>query len=146
MYRHLSMTTRRTTPCRCVPSDDIERMRSSLRHTYYSVPRELTLNEVDMILKPLFQNVNLDINVVDKRVHIVITNKPPLTSDFDTNAAIVDIINEWNTHDQFRRFLIKSLTNANKNKTYRYNPGVQWRCPMNVYYVFNPTDITDLTI
>lgn len=139
------MRLRSSVRCKCLP-DDIEQIRKSLRARYYSIPREVTLHEVETILKPLFQDVSLDINVIDRRASVVITNKPPPKHDFDTNLAIIDIINEWSMHDRFRRFLIKSLTNANKHNMYRYEPGVQWKCPMDVYYVFNPTDISDLTI
>jgi hypothetical protein len=110
------------------------------------VPREVTLEEVNIILTPLFQDISLDVNVINRRAHIIVTNKPPPKHEFDTNIAVLDIINEWGMHDRFRRFLTKSLTNANKHNLYRYQPGVQWKCPMDVYYVFNPMDITDLTI
>lgn len=141
-----SVVPRRSTVCRCLPPEDVERMRNSLRARYYSVPREVTFQEVEMILKPLFQEISMDVIVVGRKVNITVANKPLPVRDFDTNFAIIDLINEWSMHDRFRKFLVKSMTNANKNGVHRYQPGMVWKCPMDVYYVFNPTDISDLTI
>lgn len=115
---------------------DIERFRDSLKSQYYSVQRELTFHEVEMILKPLFQDISMDIIVVNKKVQVVVANKPLVARDFDTNFAILDIVNEWGVHDRFRRFLVKGIGNANRNKIHRYESGIVWKCPLDVYYVF----------
>jgi hypothetical protein len=94
------------------------------------------MNEVDMILKPLFQDISMDVTVVHKQVQIVVTNSPLPARDFDTNIAVLDLVNEWNMHDRLRRFMIKGISNANRNQIHRYQPGIAWRCPMDVYYVF----------
>lgn len=122
--------------CRCLSPQDIDRVRSTLKKQYYSVPNNITFQEVEIILKPLFQQISLDINVINDKVHIGINNKMPPKNDYETGYAILDLINEWNVQERFRKFLIKSMSNANKQKIYRYQEGMSWRCPLNVYYVF----------
>lgn len=123
----------RSVRCHC---HGIERARNTLRTTFYATQRPVTLHEVDMILKPLFQQVNLSIAVLHNRVHITVTNTKN-AADEETNHAVLDLVNDWNQHDTFRRTLIRGITNANRNKIYRYDPGIEWSCPMDVRYVFD---------
>jgi hypothetical protein len=120
---------------RACSAPDVERKRSSLRSAFYSTQRHVTLQEVEMILKPLFQDVQLGIEVIQNKVYIKASNAKPL--DDETNCAVLDVVNDWQQHDQLRRTLIRSLTTANKNGVYRYTPGVAWICPLEVYYVFD---------
>lgn len=146
MLKSIVVSPRSRVTCRCLSPADIEKARNSLRARYYSVPREVTFQEVEMILKPLFQEISMDVIVIGRKVNITVANKPLPIKDFDTNFAIIDLINEWSMHDRFRKFMIKSMTNANKNNIHRYQPGMVWKCPMDVYYVFEPTDISDIAI
>lgn len=129
--------------CRCIKPEDIERTRNTLRTNYYSTVREIRFDEVEMILKPLFQEIRMDITVVKNKVHLQIVNTPPPPHDHDSNFAILDLVNEWGMNDRFRRFLIKGITNANKHSVHRYNPGMKWICPLDVYYVFKTEDAAE---
>lgn len=138
----LRMPERRA-KCACLHKDEherIEQMRKTLRHTYYHIPRELNMQEVEMILKPLFQDISLDVTLIGKKVYIIIANKPLPPRDFDTNFAVLDLVNDWGMHDKMRRFLVRGLTGANKHDIYRYEPGICWKCPMDVTYVFADAD------
>jgi hypothetical protein len=112
----------------------LERTRSSLRSAFYTTQRTLTLQEVEMILKPLFQDVQLGIEVIQNKVYIKASNEKPV--DDETNCAVLDVVNDWQQHDRLRRTLIRSLSTCNKNGIYRYAPGITWMCPLEVYYVF----------
>lgn len=116
----------------------IEQKRTSLKARFYSVQRTMTLNEVNMILQPLFKNVNLEISVIGDKVHVLIKSvKDQRTVDQDTSLAVLDLVNDWNVHDELRRFMIKSLTCANKNNIYRYSSEMTWKCPLSIEYVFD---------
>lgn len=145
MKRGAVMLSKPARKAACLPNDNIEseqieKMRKTLRHTYYHIPREINMQEVDMILKPLFSDVSLDVTMIGNRVYIVISNTPRPQRDFDTNFAVLDLVNEWGMHDKMRRFLIRGLTSANKHDLYKYAPGVCWKCPMDVTYVFADAD------
>lgn len=133
----IDRTPRFANVCRCSqPDRDIERVRNALKTQFYTTQRDITFHEVEMILKPLFQDISMDIAVVDRKVQVVIANNSPVARDFDTNHAILDLVNEWKMHDKFRRFLVKGITNANRNNVHRYEQGIVWKCPIDVYYVF----------
>lgn len=121
---------------------NVEKKRISLQHGFYSIQRPVTSEEVHMILKPLFEHVCVGVNIVNNQVIIEITNKYVNPRD-DIQEYVLDLVNEWNVHDTFRKFLIKAMTAANKNKVYRYKDKVMWKCPLNVHYVFNDEDFQD---
>ena len=134
-------------PLACSAHDDhitpemIEKKRTMLKTQFYSVQRPMTLDELNMILRPLFKDVNLEITVVNTKVIILIKNVVNRKNlDSDTAIAVLDVINDWNAHDDFRRFLIKSLTSANKHNIYRYKDVMTWKCPLNIEYVFFQND------
>ena len=92
---------------------------------------------VNLILSPLFSNTCLDVDIIKNKVVVNISNK---SQNFSDTSDVINLINEWDMHDVFRKFMIKSLSNANKNNLYRYNSNVTWICPLNIYYVFDEED------
>lgn len=140
---------RRAHAVRCNTSDGItpeliERKRTSLKTRFYSVQRTMTFNEMNMILQPLFKNVNLEISVIGNKVHVLVKNVlDQKRVDQDTSIAVLDLVNDWNVHDEFRRFLIKSLTSANKNDIFRYTSDMTWKCPLSIEYVFDKSQDED---
>lgn len=145
LHRHVIHARRPSaTSRRCTPRDDmmtpeiIERKRTQLKTKFYSIQRPMTENELHMILKPLFKDVNLELTVIKNKVYVVINNVLQRKNlDDETTLSIIDLINEWGVNDEFRRFLIKSLTSANKNNTYKYEKEVAWKCPLSIHYVFD---------
>lgn len=116
----------------------IEKKRTQLKVRFYSLPREINEHEINMILKPLFKDVNLELAVIKRTVYIVVNNVlQPNMLDSETTNSVIDIVNDWGVHDDLRRFLIKSLTCANKNNIFRYKEGIVWKCPLSIHYVFD---------
>lgn len=131
---------RRDTRVRCA-FGDIEKKRMSLKQEFYTTSRPLSHNEINMIMTPLFASVHLELKMAKQRLQVVFSNaeQHPVQS-----TCIVEMLNDWNMQDKVRRFLIKSLTNANKNNIYEYkSEGVKWICPLEVYYVFDDGDDSD---
>lgn len=119
----------------------ITQKRLTLKRQFYSIQRPVTLDEVNMILQPMFNHVNLSINVINDRVHIVFNNVLQKEKiDTETALSVLDLVNEWCVHDELRRFMIKSLTNANRNNVYRYDKTMTWSCPLSVEYVFKESE------
>lgn len=130
------MFTKLSRSYNCKPKcciNNYEKKISELKRNYYALQKNITINETDMILKPLFTNTFLDVTLINKKVFVTITNKK---QNFSNTSDVIDLINEWNMHDTFRRFIIKSMSNANKNKIYKYKDDITWICPLNIYYVF----------
>lgn len=114
----------------------IEKKRLAMRRQFYSIQRPITLDETKMILQPTFKDINLEISVIKNKVCIVINNVLNNKPDTETSLAVLDLVNEWNVHDELRRFLIKSLTSANKNDIFRYEKEMVWKCQLSIEYVF----------
>jgi hypothetical protein len=121
-----------------VTPDAIEKKRNSLRHNFYSIQRPMTEEEMKMVLVPLFQEVALDITMMKSKVVFDISNKKH--KDEDMNNLVLEMINDWNVHDEFRRFIVKSFSAANKKGIFRYDAGMMWKCPLNVHYVSTKSD------
>lgn len=120
---------------------DIEKKRVSLTHGFYGLQREISTHEIEIILKPLFQNINVSVNLVNNQVVVEITNAEVSPKE-NVSEYVIDLVNEWNSQERLRRFLVKSLTAANKNNMYRYEKNVTWKCPLDVHYVFCEDDTT----
>jgi hypothetical protein len=119
---------------KCMPPDiNIEKKRAALRHGFYSIQRPISSAEMNMILTPLFQDVNLEVGMMKNKIVIHIGNTK---SEDDVTEMVLDLINEWGVHDEFRRFIVKSFSNANKKGIYRYKKDMEWKCPLNIHYVF----------
>jgi hypothetical protein len=122
----------------------IEQKRMALKTQFYStLQRRMTPHELQMMLQPLFKEVDMEVTVIKNKVYVVMTNMLHGKCDEEVTSAVIDIINDWNAHDEFRRFLIKSLTNANRNKIYTYKDEVSWMCPLSIEYVFQSNDDYD---
>jgi len=115
-----------------IPADTIEKKRNSLRHSFYSIQRRMTEEEMRMVLVPLFQDVSLEISMMKTRVVINVNNKVP--EDVELNSIVLEMINDWNVHDEFRRFIVKGLSVANKKGIYKYSSDMTWKCPLSVHY------------
>jgi hypothetical protein len=96
---HLSKTarlsSRQPTQVRCfsdITPEIIEKKRLSLKTQYYSLQRHMTINEMNMILRPLFKDTTLEIAVVHDKVHVLLKNVATQRMETDTTAAIIDLI------------------------------------------------------
>lgn len=126
------------------PKCDMDGMRASLQRSFYSSSRPLSVHEMNVIVNPLFQNTHIEMHMIRKKVHVFLLNQKQTAND--TESAI-ELINDWNMQDTFRRFLIKSVGNANRNKIHRYKEeSVYWVCPLDVHYVFDVEDNDSITI
>ena len=123
-----------------ISSEMIEKKRLAMKRQFYSIQRPITLDETKMILQPMFKDVDLEISVIKNKVCVVINNVLNNRPDTETSLAVLDLVNEWNVHDELRRFLIKSLTSANKNDIFRYDKDMVWKCQLSIEYVFNIFD------
>lgn len=128
-------------PSKCmhdhISGEMIERKRLAIKKQFYSIQRPITLNETQMILQPMFKDVDLEISVIKNKVCVVINNVLDDKPDTETTLAVLDLINEWNVHDELRRFMIKALTSANKNNIFRYDKEMVWKCQLSIEYVFD---------
>lgn len=128
-------------PIRIIPkcsNEDYDRIRQKLNKHFYYVKKPISLDETNMILKPLFKNITLEIEVVTLKMYVNIVNKK--NNDLQ-NQLILDVINELEVHDDFRRFIIKAMSTSNKKNIYKLDDGMMWKCPLNMNYVFGD-DIT----
>jgi anaerobic ribonucleoside-triphosphate reductase len=88
-----------------------------------------------MILNPLFQNINFDIQVEKRQAVLKVKNAE---QDFETTQTVIELINEWSMNSVVRRKFVKAMTNAQKKGIYRYSKDMEWIIRLDVYYVFEP--------
>jgi hypothetical protein len=114
-------------------SENYELMRQKLNKSFYYVKKPLSLDEINIILKPLFKDISFELQVSELKLFVLIKN---IKGEYLHNKVIIDVLNELEVHDDFRRFIIKAMSTSNKKNIYYLDDDITWICQLNVNYTF----------